>query len=267
MLLHSLIIISVYYIIELSYILEVIMLRTILAITFVTIFLIVSIPIWGILFIIGLFNKHAKDVIGYKCVAWAFGVVAFISGVKYEVHGLENIPKDKAVLYIGNHQSFFDVILGYHICPAVTGFLSKKTFEKVPLLNVWMKMNYCLFLTRTDPRQDLKLIIKAQEFIKQGISMFVFPEGTRSKTGEMAEFHEASFKLSTKAGCPIVPVCFTNTRAVLEAQQPRIKRAHVIVRFLPSIDPNALEGDNKKRIGLYVHDIIEKQLIEDSKLV
>ena len=240
------------------------MIRTIITLAFVVIFLIVSIPIWLILLIIGLFSKPTKDKLAYNIVAWAFGVVAFLSGVKYEVNGYENIPKDTAVLYIGNHQSFFDVVLGYHICPAVTGFLSKKTFEKVPLLNVWMHMNYCLFLTRTDPRQDLKLIIKAQEYIKQGISMFVFPEGTRSKTGEMADFHEASFKIATKTGCPIIPVSFTNTREVFEAHLPRLKKTHVIITFGQAIDPASLEGENKKHVGAYVKSIIEAQLASDS---
>lgn len=243
------------------------MIRTILALLFVTIFLIVSIPIWGIMYIFGLFNKKTKEKVCYQIVAWAFGVIAFISGVKYEVHGYENIPKDKSVLFIGNHQSYFDVILGYHLCPPVTGFLSKQTFQKIPLLNVWMNINYCLFLTRTDPRQDLKLILKAQDFIKQGISMFVFPEGTRSKTGEMAAFHEASFKIATKTGCPIVPVCFTNTREILETHAPKIKKTHVVVTFLPPVDPTALEGDNKKHIGVYVRGLIQNQLYIDAKLV
>ncbi len=243
------------------------MIRTILALLFVTIFLILSIPIWGIMYIWGLINKKSKEIVCYKIVAWAFGVVAFISGVKYEVHGYENIPKDKSVLFIGNHQSYFDVILGYHLCPAVTGFLSKQTFEKIPLLNVWMKINYCLFLTRTDPRQDLKLILKAQEFIKQGISIFVFPEGTRSKTGEMAEFHEASMKIATKTGCPIVPVCFTNTREILETHVPYIKKTHVIVTFLPPVNPTTLEGEDKKRCGAYVRKLIQNQLEADAKLI
>ncbi len=243
------------------------MLRTIIAIIFVVVFLILSIPIWGITLIIGLFSKKAKDVINYKIVAWAMGVVAFIAGAKYEVNGYENIPKDTAVLFIGNHQSFFDVIIGYHICPAITGFLSKQTFEKVPLLNVWMKINYCLFLTRTDPRQDLKLIIKAQEFIKQGISMFVFPEGTRSTTGEVAAFHEAPLKIATKTGCPIVPVCFTNTREILETHIPRMKKGKVIITFCPPIYPDTLDNDAKKRVGATTRDIIIKQLEEDAKLI
>ena len=243
------------------------MLRTIITVLFVVIFLICSIPIWLILLILGLFNKPLKDKIGYNCVAWAFGVVAFLAGARFEVHGLENIPKDKSVLYIGNHQSFFDVVLAYHLCPAVTGFMSKKTFQKVPLLNVWMMMNYCLFLTRTDPRQDLKLIIKAQEFIKQGISMFIFPEGTRSKTGEMAEFHEASFKIATKTGCPIVPVAFTNTREVFETHLPKLKKTKVIVTFMPPVDPTTLEGDNKKKVGVYVSGLLQTQLDADAKLI
>ncbi|CBK73347.1 1-acyl-sn-glycerol-3-phosphate acyltransferase [Butyrivibrio fibrisolvens 16/4] len=243
------------------------MVRTIFTVLFITIFLIISIPIWAILFILGLFNKRAKDVIDYKIVAWAFGVVAFIAGAKYEVHGLENIPKDKAVLFVGNHQSYFDVVIGYHLCPAVTGFLAKDDIRKVPLLSTWMVMNYCLFLTRTDPRQDLKLILKAQEHIKAGINMFVFPEGTRSKTGEMAEFHEASLKVATKTNSLIVPVCFTNTRQVLEAHMPKCKRAKVIVTFLPPIDPNALEGENKKRPGAYIQGIMAKQLEADKKLL
>jgi len=243
------------------------MIRTIITLTFVVIFLIVSIPIWLILLIIGLFNKDTKDHMAYNIVAWAFGVVAFLAGVKYEVRGTENIPKDHSVLYIGNHQSFFDVVLGYHICPGITGFMSKKTFEKVPLLNVWMHMNYCIFLTRTDPRQDLKLMLKAQDYIKQGISIFIFPEGTRSKTGEMADFHDASFRIATKTGCPIVPVCFTNTREVFEAHLPKLKKTKVIVTFCPPIDPASLEGDDKKHIGAYVKNIIQTQLDADSKLI
>ncbi|MCR4830900.1 MAG: 1-acyl-sn-glycerol-3-phosphate acyltransferase [Pseudobutyrivibrio sp.] len=243
------------------------MIRSILAFTFVFVFLIVSIPIWLILLLIGLLNKNLRDKLAYNIVAWALGVVAFIAGAKYEVQGYENIPKDKAVLFIGNHQSFFDVVLAYHLCPAVTGFMSKQTFAKVPLLNVWMYMNYCLFLTRTDPRKDLKLIIKAQEFIKSGISMFIFPEGTRSKTGEVAEFHEASFKIATKTGCPIIPVCFTNTREVFETHLPFLKKTKVVVTFCPPVNPTELEGENKKRIGAYVRSIITTQLEDDAKLI
>lgn len=243
------------------------MLRLIIVLLFVVIFLILSIPVWGILAIVGLFSKEKKDKIGYSIVAWAFSVVWHLSGVKPIINGYENIPKDKSVLFIGNHASFFDVVLTYSICPAVTGFLSKETFEKVPLLGIWMKMNYCLFLTRKDPRQDLKLILKAQDFIKSGINMFVFPEGTRSTDGTMAEFHEASFKIATKTGAPIIPVCITNTREIFEAHLPFIRSKKVVITFLPPVDYASLEGDDKKYVGAYVKKLMIPQLEADKKLI
>ena len=242
------------------------MLRTIIVLLFVVIFLIISIPIWLILAIIGLFNKEAKDKIGFAIVSGAFHIVWLLAGTKPTVIGKEKIPSDKPVLYVGNHSSYFDVVLAYSLCPNVTGFLSKKEFEKVPLLSVWMHMLYCIFLTRKDPREDLKLIIKAQEYIKSGISMFVFPEGTRSKTGELAEFHEAVFKIATKTGCPIVPVAFTGTRDIFENNAPRIKKTKVYITYLDPVDPAALEGEDKKHPGAYIQRLIQAQLDADSKL-
>ncbi len=241
------------------------MIRTIIVLLFVIIFLIISIPIWLVLAIIGLFNKPLKDKISFRIVAGAFHIVWWLSGVKPTVKGLEKVPTDKPVLYVANHLSFFDVILTYSLCPGVTGFLSKKTFEKVPLLNVWMHMNYCIFLTRTDPRTDLKLILKAIDYIKAGVSMFVFPEGTRSKDGTMADFHEATMKLATKTGCPVVPVAITGTRAILEDHLPAIKAGKVSITYCDPIDPAALTGDDKKYLGAYVKGIIEKQLEADKK--
>ena len=84
------------------------MIRLILAVLFVVLFLIVSLPIQGVLWIVGKFNPWAKKTVSLAIVSWAFNVVSFISGVKRTVIGEENVPKDKAVLYVGNHRSIFD---------------------------------------------------------------------------------------------------------------------------------------------------------------
>ena len=243
------------------------MIRLIIVLAFVIVFLIVSIPIWGVLYIIGLFNKKKKDEIGFAIVRWAFKIVWILAGVKPTIQGLENVPTDKPVLYVANHQSAFDIVLAYSMCPSVTGFLSKTTFAKVPLLNVWMYQLYCIFLTRTDPKKDLKLILKAIDHIKSGVSMFVFPEGTRSKNGEMIPFHEATFKLSTKTGCAIVPVAITGTRDIFENHAPFIKGGKVVITFCDPIYPSNLEGDDKKFPGAYAQNIIAEQLKEDQYLM
>ena len=160
------------------------MIRTIFAVLFAVVYLICGIPVLGIEWIIGKFNKEKMDVSSLRMVQWALGTIGKICGVKLTVIGKENIPKDQAVLYVCNHRSYFDIILGYSIMPGLTGYISKDDLEKVPLLNIWMRRLYCLFLNRTDMKQGLKTILKAIEYIKQGVSICIFPEGTRNRGEE-----------------------------------------------------------------------------------
>lgn len=236
------------------------MIRFTISLIFVIIFLIISIPTWGILYIIGLFNKSKKELLGFHFVQWAFKVVIFFCGIKLDIKGLDKVPTDEPVLYIGNHQSIFDIIIAYALCPTITGFLSKNDWEKIPLLNVWMKMNYCLFLTRDNPREDLKIIIKAIDYVKSGISMFVYPEGTRSKDGNLLEFHEAPMKLATKTGCKIVPVCIKGSRSVFEDNSSKIKPGRVSITYLDPIDISTLENDDKKFPAAYCRKLLQEEL-------
>ena len=91
-------------------------------------------------------------------VQWAFRVICFICGVKLTVKGEENVPKDKAVLYVCNHRSYFDIIITYARCPGLTGYISKDTLGKVPLSpNIWDETSlHCLFSDRKDIKQGLK---------------------------------------------------------------------------------------------------------------
>ena len=114
----------------------------------------------------------------------------------------------------------------------------------------------CLFLDRDNIKEGLKLILKAVEDIKSGVSLFIFPEGTRSKDGNIAEFKEGSLKIATKAGCPIVPVAFSNTSAIFEDHFPFIKAAKVTIEFGKPIYVNELDKEEQKHIGKKVHDLI-----------
>ena len=193
------------------------MIRTIFAVLFAVVYLICGIPVLGIEWIIGKFNKEKMDVSSLRMVQWALGTIGKICGVKLTVIGKENIPKDQAVLYVCNHRSYFDIILGYSIMPGLTGYISKDDLEKVPLLNIWMRRLYCLFLNRTDMKQGLKTILKAIEYIKQGVSICIFPEGTRNRgeEGSLLEFKEGSFKIAEKTGCPVIPIAISHTADVI----------------------------------------------------
>ena len=180
------------------------MIRFILCVIVVVGFLILSIPILLVEWIIGKFNPMAKEISSLRIVQAVFRFILWVAGVKLTVLGEENVPKDIPVLYIGNHRSFFDVPLTYPRCPIRTGYIAKKEMEKVPLLSTWMKRLHCLFLDRKDLKQGLKTILTAIEKIKSGISICIFPEGTRNKNEDeldMLPFHEGSFKVAVKANC------------------------------------------------------------------
>lgn len=225
------------------------MIRFLTIVLFLIIYFIITIPVVLIIFFIGLFNKSLRDVIAFQFVQKGFRLIILISGSKVDVYGKENIPKDTSVLYVGNHNGFFDVLIGYAFVPGITGFIAKKEFQKIPGLNWWMYLVNCLFLDRENPKNGLKTILKAIEYVKSGISIFVFPEGTRSKTGEMGDFKEGAFKIATKSKCPVVPVAFTGTAAAFENQFPKIKPVHITMTFGEPIDTASLSKDEQKILG------------------
>lgn len=240
------------------------MIRTILAVLFVVLFLIVSIPIQLVLFIIGKFNPMAKKKGSLAIVSWAFNVVIFISGIKRTVIGEENVPKDQAVLYVGNHRSIFDIVLAYPRVPNPTGFIAKKEILKVPLLNIWMIYMDCLFLDRSDIRKGLEMVLTAIEKVKNGISIFIYPEGTRNKTdAPLGEFHKGSFKIAQKSGCPIVPVVINHSDEIFEKHIPFIHRTKVTIEYCKPIVLSELSKEDQKNIDSYVKNIIETTYLKN----
>ena len=128
-----------------------------------------------------------------------------------------------------------------------------------------MKRLHCLFLNREDIREGLKVILTAIDYVKEGYSICIFPEGGRNKTeNPTIPFHEGSFKVATKTGCKIIPMAIANSEHIMETQTPFLKATHVVLQYGKPIDPAKLEGDDKKFIGAYTRRIIE-EMLEDNK--
>ncbi len=244
------------------------MIRFILVVLFVVLFLICSIPIFFIEWIIGKVNMDAKSRSSLAIVNWAFRCVLFLSGVKVTVIGEENVPKDTAVLYVANHSSYFDIVLTYVRVPRPTGYVSKAEILKVPLLSQWMKNLHCLFLDRDDLKKGLQTILEGIEKVKSGISICIFPEGSRKKPVDtFLPFHEGSFKIAQKSGCPIVPICLNNTSAIWEDHFPKIKKAHVVIEYGKPIYISELNKEDKKFVGAYVQKVISDTYFKNKELV
>lgn len=226
------------------------MLRFIIIVIFVVSFLILSTPVMFTLWLIGKKRPDIKDNASRKIIQWAFGAVRFIAGTNLIIKGRENIPTDHAVLYVCNHRSYFDIVLNYIAVPGNTGFIAKKEMNKYPLLRVWMRYIHCLFLDRDDIRQGMQTILSGVGKVKSGISIFIFPEGTRNKSeDEFLPFKAGSLKIAEKSGCPIIPVAINNSDGVFEKQFPKIYKTTVVIEFSTPIYPNDLDKEEKKKLS------------------
>ncbi len=200
------------------------MIRTIIVAILILFYLVISIPLMFIFWLLEEFTPKAKwwyQVIGMQ----AMKTLLFASGVKLTVKGRDKIPTDTAVLFVGNHQSYFDVIIGYALMKSID---------------------------RENMRQGVKTIMQAAELAKNGTSIFIFPEGTRNKSGDetnLAPFHDGSFKVSQRGKVPIVPVTFNNSESIFEKHIPKIISSKVVVEFGDPVNWDDMDKATQKHVG------------------
>lgn len=222
---------------------------------------------YPICLLIGVFNKDKKDrfVLGY--VKFVMRLMLFLAGAKVSYIGLENLSKDgESVVYIGNHRSFFDVIATYPVVPSLTGFIAKKEMKSWPFVSWWMKDAYCLFLDRKNNREGAKTILEGIKNVKNGVSMVIFPEGTRSKDANVVgTFHSGSFKLATKAGAKIIPVVYNNSGSIWEDHLPWIKSAKMTVEFLEPIETKDMTNEEISALPSRIHELVSAKYHENGR--
>lgn len=234
--------------------------RTFFVFLFLAIFFIVSFPLYLILLLLRRKNRLLSSKIAQKVIQWAFRIVTFPAGIKRVVLGVENIPKDTAVLYVSNHRSLVDIPMAYITVPNLMGFVAKIETKKVPFLSWWMVLVNCLFLDRSDIRAGMQTILDGIENVKQGYSVFIAPEGTRNHGTELLPFKEGSLKIADKTNCPIIPVAISGTDNVFENSFPWIKKATCVIEYGKPIYPEQLSKEERKTMGAYSRSIISEML-------
>lgn len=237
------------------------MIRLILIAIFLILYFIIGLPVLGIEWLIGKISPKAADISQLRIVQSAFSFILFLSGTKLTVIGEENVPKNEPVLYIGNHRSYFDIVITYARCPGLTGYVAKDSIARIPFLSTWMKRLHCLFLNRDDVKEAMKTILSGIDNIKNGISVCIFPEGTRNRTKDlMLPFKDGSFKIATKTGCAIVPMAITHSADIFENHLPWIKKTHVTLEYGKPIYPNELDKEKRRKIGITCQNILREML-------
>lgn len=172
--------------------------------------------------------------------AWARALL-WTGGVKVRVEGIERISPDAGYVIASNHASYMDTPVVLANIPVQFRFLAKRGLFKIPFLGTHLARAGHIPVPREDPRASVKTMALAAQIIRErGISMLIFPEGGRSRHGELRPFKEGAAYIGIKAGVPIVPVALIGTRAVLPFGSGRIRPGEVTLKVGEPIDTTKL---------------------------
>jgi len=187
------------------------------------------------------------------------------NGSVIKVTGIENVPAAGGVLFVSNHQSNFDIPIILGFVPRDKGFIAKMELAKVPIFRKWMTNLGCIFIDRRDARQSLSALSQAVKQLKEGHSLVIFPEGTRSSDGKLGCFKPGSLKLGINSNVPIVPVTINGSMNIMPKGTSFIKSASVEVIISPPIilDPVEPAAKNARTVTETVRDIIQANLQEN----
>jgi 1-acyl-sn-glycerol-3-phosphate acyltransferase len=173
-------------------------------------------------------------------------VILKVCGIKVKMEGAENIQKDVSCIYMANHTSYFDIFALLSTLPVDFKFIVKQELMRIPIFGLAMRRAGYIGIEREDPRKALKSMREAAERIKNGASVLIFPEGTRSEDGCLQSFKPGGFHLALRSGCDIVPITITGSREIVPKGSLRIQKGTIRVVVGNSI---SLKGQTKKNMG------------------
>lgn len=183
---------------------------------------------------------------------------------KFDMHltieGRENIPEGACAFYV-NHQGYGDVPTMFKVCEGKqVGFVAKDDAEKLPFIGRWISATQGVFIKRGETREGLKAIKEGADKLKNGYSLIIFPEGTRSHSSNMADFKPGSFKLATKAGVPIVPVTINGSYHMFEDRDVITNGAVIDVIVHPPIETAGMARSEQNQLPERVENIVRSGL-------
>lgn len=180
----------------------------------------------------------------------------WLLGIRVHVTGREKLPPSGRILFVGNHVSNYDPIVTWHAFPKFTiAFISKPSNFGIPLFGRIIRKCCFMPIDREDPRKAIHTINRAAGLLKQEqVSIGVYPEGTRSKTGQLLPFHNGVFKIAQKARCPMAVIRLSGTQDIHKNVLRRI--SHVYLDVAQVIPPEELVGVKTELIGQRVRALL-----------
>lgn len=186
---------------------------------------------------------------------WA-KILILVSSVKVNVSGNENIDKQGVYVFAANHSSVFDILVLLAFLPCQFRWMAKEELFRIPFFG--QAMNKCGYIpiNRSNPRESVRSVRRAAERIKSGTSVIIFPEGTRSKDGRIADFKRGGFTLAVMAGRPIVPISISGAARVMPPKSLSIRPTAIKVVLGSPIPTEGLDRHGQDRLMDQVRQVI-----------
>ena len=192
-------------------------------------------------------KEEQRQAIAEVCHIWSDKVAKhFKTNIK--VINPENLPEEGPCVYVSNHQSYADILVLLNVIKHQTGFIAKEELASIPVFSKWILRIGSLFILRGDARESLKTISEGVDMIKDGYSLVIFPEGTRSRGGQMGEFKPGSLKLATKAKTVVVPLTINGRYKMYEEPGQITKNVTIEITVHKPVDTSQM--DRKELAGL-----------------
>lgn len=173
----------------------------------------------------------------------------------------ENIPEKGPVVYISNHQSYADILAFlYAIRSHQVSFIAKDSLSRIPVIGPWIRRIRGIYIHRGDARSSLATINEGVSYLKEGFSLVIFPEGTRSQSSDMADFKPGSFKLATKAKVPVVPVSLNGGYHLFEEKGVITKGVTIDFMVHPPIETASMDRHQLAELPKQVEEIVRDGL-------
>jgi len=172
-----------------------------------------------------------------------------LAGIRVRVEGLEHIHPGAAQVVVANHQSLFDILALFASLPVSLRFIAKIELSRIPLFGGAMRQAGHVFIDRSDLRQSIRAMRRAGERMKEeGLTLGMFPEGTRSRDGRLHAFKKGSFVLAIETGTRLVPVAIQGGRAILPPEHHLLRPAPMCIRCAPALELEQLEREDRDTV-------------------
>jgi 1-acyl-sn-glycerol-3-phosphate acyltransferase len=203
----------------------------------------------------GLFDSSGRWA--HRCAQWWARAILWTSGVQIVREGTLP-PEHESVIFVANHSSIYDTPILFTAVPRQLRLMAKATLAYVPFIGWHLARSGHVLVNRTNP--GASIFKRMQRMAKQGASLFVFPEGSRTSDGEMKRFKGGMFLLAIENKLPIVPLTIKGSRIVMPKGRLRVEPATVSVKAHEPISTASLSREDARGLATRVRDIIQRDL-------